>query len=203
MKLLIIIGLLGYSLNTIAETTTIKCWTNEDDVRECGSVVPPRYSKQGYEETNAKTGMTLKQVSAEKSPEEIKKLKALELEQARKKVEEEAQKRADQALMDTFPSVEDIDMARDAKLLSVAAAVKVAKNRILDYQRNLKATQDVMAQNKPEGDELVKIETYINQLNIQLEKARGIVVKKQQERDAIIKEYQGYKDRFYNIQSGN
>lgn len=202
MKYVFILGLFAYALTASAGTMTIKCWTNDEGVHECGSIVPPKYSKQGYQETHAETGITIKEVSAEKSPEEIEKLKALELEQAKKRAEEEAQKRADQALIDTFPTVEDIDMARDAKLLSIAAAVKVAKDRIVEYQRNLDATKNAMAENKPEGEDLVKIEKYIVQLTDQLEKARGIIIQKQQERDAIIKEYQGYKERFYSIQSG-
>ena len=27
----------------------IKCWTNNDGVRECGNAVPPEYAQQGHE----------------------------------------------------------------------------------------------------------------------------------------------------------
>ena len=189
------------SSSLFANTTTIKCWVNEDNFRECGSIVPPKYSSQGYEETHAETGIVIKEVAAEKSAEEIEKLRTLEIEQAKQKAKEEAQRRADQALMDTFPSVEDIDLGRDAKLLSVAAAVKVANSRINDYQRNLTASQEALAANQGNEKEVKRIGLYIEQLNKQLEKTRTSVLQKEQERDNIVKEYQDYKERFYNIQS--
>jgi flagellar biosynthesis chaperone FliJ len=181
--------------------STIKCWTNEEGVRECGSVMPPQYSGQGYKEVNPETGVIINEVSAEKTAAEIQKLKEEEVAEVAKQAAIEAQQQADQTLLDNFPSVDDIDIARDAKLLSVATAIKVASERISDYQRNLIDTKNAMAQNPPQGEDLKRIDIYINQLEGQIKKTQAIVVQKKQEQDNITKEYQEYKRRFFQIRN--
>ncbi len=48
----------------------IKCWTNKDDIRECGNVVPPEYSQKGHEELSDQ-GIVIDRKERAKTPEEL------------------------------------------------------------------------------------------------------------------------------------
>ena len=73
---LAMVALLGSVLVAPAEAAKtnagggIKCWHNQDGVRECGNVVPPEYAQQGSE-TKDKFGVTIGATGRAKTLEEL------------------------------------------------------------------------------------------------------------------------------------
>lgn len=107
----------------------IVCWTNSDGVRECGDSVPPEYSQQGHKEFSEQ-GIIVDETEAAMTDTELEELKRITAEKAEQKRREEEQKRRDRMLLDTFASVEDIELARDRKISAIDSSISLAERRI-------------------------------------------------------------------------
>lgn len=107
----------------------IVCWTNSDGVRECGDSVPPEYSQQGHKEFSEQ-GIIVDETEAAMTDTELEELKRITAEKAEQKRREEEQKRRDRMLLDTFASVEDIELSRDRKISAIDSSINLAERRI-------------------------------------------------------------------------
>jgi hypothetical protein len=107
----------------------IVCWTNSDGVRECGDSVPPEYSQQGHKEFSEQ-GIVVDETEAAMTDTDVEELKRITAEKAEQKRREEAQKRRDRMLLDTFASVEDIELSRDRKISAIDSSISLAERRI-------------------------------------------------------------------------
>lgn len=121
---------------TVQSATTIKCWTNKQGVRECGTTVPPEYSQEGHEVINdqgmvigkKKRALTKAEIAAQKKKEAIAR--------AKKEAEEE-QKRKDKILLDTYTKVADIEKVRDDNIQVIQSRITLTKSRIQKTQADL------------------------------------------------------------------
>ena len=97
-----------------ANAARFKCWTNDEGVRECGNVVPPKYSQKQHEEVNNQ-GVTVRQITRAKTKEEIEREEKAAAEKAarEKEVARIAKIRAakDRVLLDTFTTEDDLVLA--------------------------------------------------------------------------------------------
>ena len=114
----------------------IKCWTNQEGVKECGNNVPPEFAQKEHKEVSEQ-GVVMEEKERAKTEEELseeKRLADIEAEETRK-TEEQANK--DKILMDTFSSVEDIEMTRDGKSAAIEAEIKTTNKRTEKIQAEL------------------------------------------------------------------
>ncbi len=184
--------------NVYAAPPTIKCWTNESGVKECGSAIPPQYASQGHKEMNTK-GEIVKQVGHEKSAEERKALveqeqKALESQKHSK--EQEVQ---DRKLLDLYPSESDIEAAKNGKLESIKASVDVTQKQLNFYLLSLKEAEKTINLPDLKKEEKVKLETHVITLKEQINKFQQSIDHKKKESEAAIKEYDDYLLRYREI----
>lgn len=105
----------------------IKCWTNDDGVRECGDVVPPKYSQKGHRELS-RQGVTVSEQKRARSKEEVelqrrakRKQKAQREREARLAREQAAK---DRVLLDTFTTEEDLVLAHQGRLAAIDIRVR-------------------------------------------------------------------------------
>ena len=124
---IILLTFSGILLSTSVQAR-LKCWTNNEGVRECGNAVPPEYAQQGHQELS-KSGMVKKETERAKTDEELAEAKRLEKEQAEKDKLAAEQKKKDDILLQTFSSVEDIERARDERLTQLEAAIRLTEAR--------------------------------------------------------------------------
>ena len=111
----------------------IKCWTNDEGVRECGNFVPPKYSQQGHREIG-KHGLTVSSQKRAKTQAEVD----AEREASRKKKEREKreaqlareQATRDRVLVDTFTTEEDLHLAHQGRLAAIDSRVKHTRQLI-------------------------------------------------------------------------
>src|SRR6056300_1076175 len=99
-KFLTFVGLF-IMLISLQANAAIKCWTNNEGIRECGNRVPPEFAQQGHQEIS-ESGMVIEEQSRAKTKAELAedaKQKALLAEKKRKQAE---QKRTDNILLATF-----------------------------------------------------------------------------------------------------
>lgn len=135
-----------------AQKPSIKCYTNEDGVRECGNVVPPEHAQQAIE-LKGKTGLTLQRQERAKTPEELAAEAAAKEEQEKAAREARAQAAADQILLQTYASEDDIKTTRDSQVASLQSQVKLSEGRIAKLDRQLDEmiaeAAEVQKQGKP------------------------------------------------------
>lgn len=133
--------------------------------------------------------------------------KALEEEAARKRAaeqKEEDQRRRDKALIDTYTSEKEIDLARDRNLQSERLLIDSTQMRIKSIQGRLDGLRkqaEVLAKGKHAmpsdlADDLKQAETEIRQL-------QGNIGKYRQEMDAIRARFEDDKKRYRELRQGS
>jgi len=113
----------------------IKCWSNNEGVRECGESVPPEFAQQGHEVIK-KSG-AVEETERAKSPEEMAEEKAKADAEASVKLAEQEKIRQDHILLATFSTVEDIERVRDEQITALDATISVTKTRNSKIQEDL------------------------------------------------------------------
>jgi len=112
-----------------AEAGRLYRWVDSEGQVHYGDKIPPEYVKNRHTQLDQQ-GVTVKQVQAAKSKEELKK----EAELARLREEKQRlideQRAADRVLLRTFRSEDDIIMARDGKLASIDVSIQVTRSNI-------------------------------------------------------------------------
>ena len=121
---------------SVQSATKIKCWTNKEGIRECGTTVPPEYAQQGHETLNDQ-GRVIKETERAKTKEEIaEEEKQATIEREKKEAEEE-QKRQDDILLATYTKVEDIEKMRDDNVRVIQSRITLTQSRIEKTQADL------------------------------------------------------------------
>ncbi|OQW94416.1 MAG: hypothetical protein BWK79_05960 [Beggiatoa sp. IS2] len=130
--------ILPFLLSTLLCTTysvhadNIKCWMNDEGIRECGNTVPQKYSQQGHQEFNEEA-IKVKEIAPAKSATEIAEEVRKE-EEVRKRKEQET---LDRRLLDLFSKEEDIESARQAILSTIEGQVSSIQTIIESLKANL------------------------------------------------------------------
>ena len=108
-------------------------WVDDDGVRHYGDSIPAEYADKPKEVVN-EHGVTIRHIEGRKTEEQI------EAERVAKelKMQNELQRRADQALLSTYINVEEIEMHRDRRIELFQAQARVTEL----YLRNLRRRQD-------------------------------------------------------------
>lgn len=127
-RALLTAGMLSLAMSAYA-STSIKCWTNSEGVRECGNSVPPEYSQQEYRELSEQ-GIIIDYGQRALTDEELAEQRHQAALEAERERELQQQRRQDAILLQTFSSERDISTARDDKLMAMDAQVKLAESRI-------------------------------------------------------------------------
>lgn len=118
----------------------IKCWTNDEGVRECGNAVPPRYSQKGHREISDE-GITLSTTDRAKSKEELRiqreeaaRLAAIRAEEARQIRE---RKMKDRVLLSTFTSEKDLTIAHEGQVAAIEIRIEHTEQILKQLERSL------------------------------------------------------------------
>src|SRR5690606_9912608 len=117
-KLIALVTTMALVTLSIPAQARIVCWTNKEGVKECGDKVPPEYAQTDRQELN-KQGLVVDEQERAKTDEELEEAKRnAELQAEKDRQSAEAAKR-DKILLDTFSSVDDIEMTRDGKIAAI------------------------------------------------------------------------------------
>ena len=185
---------LSFSLlffTVVSVSAPIKCWTNKDGIRECGDKIPPEYS-QGASVKISKSGIIIAEDQAAKSLETIKKeRKAVTL-------AEEA-KKADQALLNTFSSVDDLILARDNKTDQINKEIILLESRIKKLSENLdKVKNRINAENSAVSNK-GELEDNAERILSQIKESQEFIATKQNEKNNISNQFENDILRFQEL----
>lgn len=131
---MMLFGIPGYS----AFAATYK-WVDEHGVTHYGDSIPQEYRDRANIEMN-KRGVILKKNDPALTVEERK---AKEAELAKQRKQETERKRKDTILMNTYSSIEEIDLARDRNLQQIELIIKNIQEQKKAVQANLDARRDL------------------------------------------------------------
>lgn len=112
----------------------IYCCEDANGQRVCGDVLPAACYDRKYREIGSQ-GNVRKEVAPPPTRQEIERRMA---EEARRKVEEERlakQRRVDQALLDTYVSVEELDRRRDREIGEIERSLEVERARSEELEK--------------------------------------------------------------------
>ena len=115
-----------------ADNAKVYKWTDENGVVHYGDSIPAKYAELPKEVVND-YGVTVDNLEGKKTPEQIE-AERIEKERA---VAVELQRRADQALLATYLSVDEILMHRDRRVELFQAQARVTELYLSNLQRRL------------------------------------------------------------------
>jgi len=160
--------LIGLTLSASVQAR-MKCWTNNEGVKECGDRIPPEFAQKGHQELG-KSGVVREETKRAKTDEELAEQRRLDKIQAEEDKLAAKQKKKDDILLQTFSNVEDIERARDERLTALDASINLTQARSEKIQYDLdkriqKAATAERAGKAPPEDLLKDIESLKRQLN--------------------------------------
>ncbi len=188
----------GLSLSSHA---AIKCWTNKDGVKECGDKVPPEYSQQGHQELS-KQGLIKEEQKRAKTDAEMEVEAKQAASQAEEKRKQQEQAKADTILLETFSSVEDIELVRNERLKAIDSSIKLAEKRTetiqADLDKRIQSAADAERSGNTPNEALLKD---IESLRRQIKNNNDYIAEKRKEHEDTGKEYAGNIERFKKLKS--
>ncbi len=126
---LLLLGLAVAPMPAGAAGTNMFCCLDDRGKQTCGDIVPQICLGRAYREINER-GVTVRVIEAPLTPEQ----RAQRVQEERKRKEREEaereQKRLDDALLQTYGSLEDIDVMRKRTEADTLAAIKSAEEKI-------------------------------------------------------------------------
>lgn len=114
----------------------IKCWVNQQGVRECGNIVPPEYAQEGHQRFSGR-GIIIDETTPAPTEEEIRDQQHEARRQAEAEQLRKEQARQDSILLQTFSSEHDIISARDDKIAVMESQITLAASRIAKLKTEL------------------------------------------------------------------
>lgn len=147
-KNIVIVGFAALALFAVqtasAQETKIYHWVDADGNTHYGDSIPAEYAEQRKQVVN-EHGVTIEELEGKKSQEE---LEAERLANERR-VAQELQQRADQALLATYLTVEEILMHRDRRVELFQAQSRVTELYLSNLSRRLDKLRDEASNYKP------------------------------------------------------
>ena len=150
MRIVIVISallILGSTVHAREETSVYR-WVDEDGIIHYGDSIPPEFRDLPKERLNEQ-GVAVEELEGKKTEEQ--------LEQERRdrevRVAQELQQRADQALLATYLSVEEIIMHRDRRVELFQAQSRVTELYLKNLGRRLESIRNEASRYQPYSDD--------------------------------------------------
>lgn len=183
------------------QSATIKCWTNKEGVRECGTTVPPEYAQQGHEELNEQ-GRVIGEKDRAKTKEEIAEDKKLAAIEQKKKEAEEEKKKRDKILLATYTKVEDIEKMRDDNISVIQSRITLTQSRIEKTQADL--DKRIQAAANAERDGKKPNQALLNDIEIlrkRIKNNKEFIAEREHEIESVKSTYNDDIERFKQLKN--
>ncbi len=188
MKATKLVLALWITVNPIFTKANIKCWHNEDGIRECGDRIPPKYA-QGASEEFSDSGILLK-----------KNQRAKELNQINQDQQKANREKADKLLLNMFSNVSEIDSARDKKIDQIDQEIRLIETRLQKLIENQNKIRTVLdSSNSKNQKRIERLNKDILSTEIQIEQSTEFIREKEAERKLILRKYAKDSKRFIEL----
>jgi len=138
----------------------MKCWTNNEGVKECGDTVPPEYTQQGYKELS-KEGIVKDETKRVKTKEELEKEREKARTVAKEREKVRKKQNHDKMLLETYNNIDDINVAKEQKIQAIESTIEYTKKRIIKLQDLLDNKKESNTDNQTLEQQIAENEKYI------------------------------------------
>ena len=168
-----------------AHGASINRWVDDQGNTHYGDKIPPSQVEKGHTELSP-DGIRVRTIPPAKTLEEIRRERELERLRAQRQRLIEQQKAADQVLLRTFRSEDDLIMARDGKLTAIDTMIQISKVNISRQQVWLNDLRTAAADLERAGEEVGSdLKARIAATERSLNKALGTIVEHEQKKQVI------------------
>jgi hypothetical protein len=174
-------------------------WVDDKGVTHYGDRIPPEYAKQGNTQLD-KRGVTVRKVDPALTPEQrrAQQDEAQRLKEALKQAE--AQQRQDLALINTYSSEEEIDLARDRRVAQIDQIVLQAQHQSTELDKRADAAaQELKRAKTPSAKAIAETESVT--LAKRQAAMRAAIAKLGADREEVITRFDQDKLRFREIKA--
>lgn len=186
------------ALCVAAGATTYK-WIDDQGVVHYSDKVPPEAVGKGATVLD-KQGRPVKKIDPALTPEQLKAKAAADEEQRAQARVQEDQARKDRALMQSYTTEAEIDVAKNRAVTTLDAQIKSAQAYSVDLTRR---QQDLMKKKANLGDKPVPIdlERDLTNVDVELSREATLIKQRQEELAAVTAKYDTEKKRWREIKS--
>ncbi len=183
-----------FIMSPVSTIANIKCWTNEQDIKECGDRIPAKYA-QGASEEFSDSGVLLKKNPKAKEIDQIN--------QDQKKASLQANReKADQLLLNMFSNVTEIESARDKKIEQINQEIKLIESRVQKLLENQTKIRSVLEKANPNNQGRIKrLENDLLTTENQIEQSNQFIKEKEKHRTTISDKYAKDSKRFIKLKA--
>lgn len=180
----------------------IKCWQGQDNIRECGSVVPPEFSQQRIEILNER-GVVIKVVPAAKTKAELAEIARLKKIEHQKQLRITEQKRKDNILLQTYTAEKDLLIDQEDKTVAIKSIIDITNSNTRSLQKNLSRLQKRAADYERSGQSMPEVLTGdMDNLLRQIKDNDDFISKKQQAMIQLSKQFDAALKRYRLLKKG-
>ncbi len=177
----------------------IKCWHDNKGLRECGSTVPPEFSRNRIEFINEQ-GVVVQVVEATRTKEEQEREKERVQMQRDKATKIAEQKRRDEVLLNSYSSERDLTTARDNNVKGINDIIDMTRSNLEYYQNTLDDLNRQAGDHERNGNQPPpKLIDQINQTKTKISEKQISLKLKEDEKNAMLKRYEEDIKRFREL----
>ncbi len=184
-----------------ASMAAIKCWNNDEGLRECSYTVPKKYLGREIQILNGR-GQVIRVIPADKTPEQKREIARLaKIAKDKKRIRDE-QRRKDRILVNTFVSVDDIILSRDSKsnaidgIIQITQSNRAKQQKILDQHTKQAGNFERKSQKVPKS-----ILNKIEKSKAKIKEYDNFIENRKQEKLAIHLKYEADITRFKELKT--
>jgi hypothetical protein len=183
-----------------AETERVYKWVDEDGQIHYGDSIPPEFSDLPKQVLNDH-GITVDHLEGRKTPEQL----AAEKQARELAVQKELQNRADQALLQTYLSVDEIVMHRDRRIELFQAQSRVTELYLRNLERRLTKLKRDASRYRPYSEDpdapLIEPDLVadINETQSTISRHQENLLKYQSDEQQMIARFEGDINRFKTL----
>lgn len=181
----------------------IKCWTNDDGVRECGNSVPPEYAQKSHRELSD-TGITVGTTDRAKTKNELKaereeaaRLAAIQAEEDRKIRERKAK---DRVLLSTFTTEDDLKLAHEGAVAAIDIRIDHTEKILEQLAGSLEQLHAQAAQLERSGKKITpELEQRIAKVERKLQESHAFIEKRRLQKAELAAQFEEDLSRYREL----
>lgn len=188
--------------STSLSARNIKCWQGHENIRECGTIVPPEFSQQRIEIFNER-GIVIKVMPAAKTKAELAEIARLAKIEQLKQQRITEQKRKDNILLQTYTMERDLRIGHENKMAAIKSIIDITGSNTRSLQKNLAKLQKRAADYERSGQAMPeRLTVDMDNLLRQIKDNDEFIAKKQQTLIDLSKQYDSDLKRYRLLKQG-
>ena len=176
-------------------------WVDEQGETHYGASVPPEYLQKQHRELSNQ-GVTTRRHQRTKTPEELaeERLRLMMRGEEQKRIR--AQEADDLILLQTYSSLDDMELARDGKIAAIEAVIRITKSNIGGMRSTLSQMTEQAADHERAGRTVPpKLDAQIKDVQRQIEESLAFINHQREEQAQVRQEFEREMARYARLRS--